>query len=119
MTKRMGFWIDMDNPYVTYDNSYIESVWWVLSQANEKDLVYKGHKVLPYCPRCGTALSSHEVAQGYKDVTEESVYIAFKLKDPSTQNKSLGTSKKNEYILAWTTTPWTLQIGRASCRERV
>ncbi len=97
MSDRVGFWADMDNPYVTYDNNYIESEWWALKQIWDKDLLYKGHKIVPYCPRCGTSLSSHEVAQGYKDVKEDSVYAKFKVKD-----------EDNTYILAWTTTPWTL-----------
>jgi len=96
MSERVGFWVDMDNPYVTYHNDYIESVWWALKQMWDKDLVYKGHKIMPYCPRCGTSLSSHEVAQGYKDVKETSVYVKFKVK---------GEEKS---ILVWTTTPWTL-----------
>ncbi len=94
---KVGFWADMDNPYVTYHNDYIESVWWSLKQIWDKGLLYKGHKIVPYCPRCGTPLSSHEVAQGYKDVKEKSVIARFKVKD-----------KEKEYILAWTTTPWTL-----------
>lgn len=97
MSDRVGYWADMDHPYVTYHNDYIESVWWALKQIWEKDLIYKGHKVVPYCPRCGTALSSHEVAQGYKDVKEPSVYVKFQVE-----------GRPNEYILAWTTTPWTL-----------
>jgi len=97
MTERIGFWIDMENPYITYENDYIESLWWIIKQIAEKKLLYKGHKVVPQCPRCGTALSSHEVAQGYKNIEEESVYIKFRVK-----------GKNNEYILAWTTTPWTL-----------
>ena len=97
MSERVGFWADMDAPYVTYHNEYIESVWWSLKKIWEKGLLYKGHKVVPYCPRCGTALSSHEVAQGYKDVREVSVFVKFKVRD-----------KENEYFLAWTTTPWTL-----------
>jgi len=97
MTERIGFWIDMESPYITYENDYIEKLWWIIKQAHEKGLLYKGHKVVPSCPRCGTALSSHEVAQGYKNVEEESIYVKFKLKE-----------KDNEYILAWTTTPWTL-----------
>jgi len=97
MTERIGFWIDMDHPYVTYHNEYIESVWWALRQMWDKDLLYKGHKVLPYCPRCGTGLSSHEVAQGYKDVKEATAFVKFKVK-----------GEDNKYILAWTTTPWTL-----------
>ncbi|MDR1687946.1 MAG: isoleucine--tRNA ligase [Clostridiales bacterium] len=96
MSERVAFWVDMDDPYVTYYDSYIESVWWALKTIWDKGLIYRGHKVVPYCPRCGTTLSSHEVAQGYKDVVETSIYVKFKLK------------AKNEYFLAWTTTPWTL-----------
>ena len=96
MSERVGYWIDMENPYVTYHNDYIESVWWALKQMWDKDLLYKGHKVMPYCPRCGTTLSSHEVAQGYKDVKDSSAYVKFKVK---------GEEKS---ILVWTTTPWTL-----------
>ena len=96
MSERVAFWVDMKNPYVTYDNNYIESIWWSLKKIWDKGLLYKGHKVIPYCPRCGTALSSHEVAQGYEEVTEVSVIASFKLKD------------RDEYFLAWTTTPWTL-----------
>ena len=102
MTEELGFWVDMDNPYVTYHNSYIESEWWALKELWEKDLLYKGHKVVPYCPRCGTALSSHEVAQGYKDVTEASAFTKFKLKD-----------RDNTFFLVWTTTPWTLPCNLA------
>ena len=97
MTEKVGFWVDMDNPYVTYHNEYIESVWWALKQMWEKGLLYEGHKVMPYCPRCGTALSSHEVAQGYKDVKDLTCIAKFKVLD-----------RENTYILAWTTTPWTL-----------
>ena len=100
----VGYWADMENPYVTYDNNFIESEWWALKQIWEKDLLYKGFKIVPYCPRCGTPLSSHEVAQGYKDVKEKSVIAKFKVK---------GTD--NEYILAWTTTPWTLPSNVALC----
>jgi len=96
MSERVAFWVDMENPYITYDNNYIESIWWSLKKIWDKGLLYKGHKVLPYCPRCGTALSSHEVAQGYEEVSESSVIARFKLKG------------KDEYFLAWTTTPWTL-----------
>lgn len=96
MSERLAYWVDMDNPYVTFHNDYIESVWWALKQMWDKELLYKGHKVMPYCPRCGTTLSSHEVAQGYKDVKDSSVYVKFKLKD------------ENKYVLVWTTTPWTL-----------
>ncbi len=104
MSDRVGFWADMDNPYVTYHNSYIESVWWALKQIWNKGLLYKGHKIVPYCPRCGTALSSHEVAQGYKDVKETSAFAKFKVKNT-----------ENEYLLAWTTTPWTLPSNVALC----
>ncbi|MDL2234156.1 isoleucine--tRNA ligase, partial [Ruminococcaceae bacterium OttesenSCG-928-L11] len=92
----VGFWADMDNPYVTYHNEYIESEWWALKQIFDKGLLYKGFKIVPYCPRCGTPLSSHEVAQGYKEVREKSAYVKFKVKD------------EDAYFLAWTTTPWTL-----------
>ncbi|MEK6907020.1 MAG: isoleucine--tRNA ligase, partial [Nanoarchaeota archaeon] len=94
---RMAFWIDLENPYITLNNDYIESVWWSLKQLYNKKLLYEGHKVVPYCPRCETPLSSHEVALGYKDITEETITVRFKLKD-----------SKNRYLLAWTTTPWTL-----------
>ncbi|WP_097026627.1 isoleucine--tRNA ligase [Clostridium peptidivorans] len=97
MSEKLAFWVDMDDPYVTYHNNYIESVWWALKQMWEKDLLYKGHKVIPYCPRCGTSLSSHEVAQGYKDVKDATAIAKFKVK-----------GEENKYILAWTTTPWTL-----------
>lgn len=102
MTKQIGFWVDMENPYVTYHDNYIESVWWALKQMWDKDLLYKGHKVIPYCSRCGTALSSHEVAQGYKDVKEATAFVKFKVK-----------GEENKYILAWTTTPWTLPSNMA------
>ncbi|MBQ7264727.1 MAG: isoleucine--tRNA ligase [Firmicutes bacterium] len=104
MSERVGYWADMENPYVTYHNEYIESVWWALKQIWDKGLLYKGHKIVPYCPRCGTALSSHEVAQGYKNVKETSCTARFKLK-----------GKDNEYFLAWTTTPWTLPSNVALC----
>ena len=97
MTEKIGYWVDMENPYVTYHDNYIESVWWALKQLWDKDLLYKGHKVLPYCPRCGTGLSSHEVAQGYKDVKDATAVVKFKVK-----------GEENKFILAWTTTPWTL-----------
>nr|MCR5082974.1 isoleucine--tRNA ligase [Parasporobacterium sp.] len=99
----VGFWADMDNPYITYDNNYIESCWWALNQIYDKGLLYKGHKIVPYCPRCGTPLSSHEVAQGYKDVKEKSAIVRFKAKG------------EDAYILAWTTTPWTLPSNLALC----
>ena len=99
----VGFWADMEHPYVTYHNSFIESEWWALKQIWEKDLLYKGFKIVPYCPRCGTPLSAQEVAQGYKDVKERSAFVRFKLKD------------EDAYILAWTTTPWTLPSNLALC----
>ncbi len=99
----VGFWADMEHPYVTYDNDFIESEWWALKQIWEKGLLYKGFKIVPYCPRCGTPLSSHEVAQGYKDVKERSAIVRFKVKG------------EDAYILAWTTTPWTLPSNVALC----
>ena len=99
----VGFWADMEHPYVTYHNDYIESEWWALKQIWEKGLLYKGYKIVPYCPRCGTPLSSHEVAQGYKDVKERSAIARFKVKG------------EDAYILAWTTTPWTLPSNVALC----
>ena len=102
-SKAIGFWADMDHPYVTYDNSFIESEWWALKQIWDKGLLYKGFKIVPYCPRCGTPLSSHEVAQGYKDVKERSAIAKFKCRD------------EDAYILAWTTTPWTLPSNVALC----
>ena len=99
----VGFWADMDHPYVTYDNNFIESEWWALKQIWDKGLLYKGYKIVPYCPRCGTPLSSHEVAQGYKDVKERSAVVRFKVKG------------EDAYILAWTTTPWTLPSNVALC----
>ena len=99
----VGFWADMENPYVTYENNFIESEWWALKQIWDKGLLYKGFKVVPYCPRCGTPLSSHEVAQGYKDVKEKSAIVKFKVKG------------EDAYFLAWTTTPWTLPSNVALC----
>ena len=99
----VGFWADMDDPYVTYHDDYIESEWWALKQIWDKGLLYKGFKIVPYCPRCGTPLSSHEVAQGYKDVKERSAVARFKVKE------------EDAYILAWTTTPWTLPSNVALC----
>ena len=104
MTNQIGYWVDMDDPYVTYHNDYIESVWWALKQMWDKGLLYEGHKVMPYCPRCGTALSSHEVAQGYKDVSDLTCIAKFKV-----------VGEDNKYILAWTTTPWTLPSNLALC----
>ena len=99
----VGFWADMENPYVNYHNGFIEYEWWTLKQIWDKDLLYKGFKIVPYCPRCGTPLSSHEVAQGYKDLKERSAIVRFKVK------------QENAYFLAWTTTPWTLPSNVALC----
>ena len=95
-TRKLGFWLDLDDPYITFKNEYIESVWWILRQFWDQQLLYQGHKIVPYCPRCGTALSSHEVSQGYADVADPSIYIKLKLVD------------EDAYFLVWTTTPWTL-----------
>ena len=132
LSARIGFWLDYDDPYVTYSNDYVESVWWALKTLHERDLLYKGHKILPYCPRCGTALSSHEVAQGYKDVEDPSVYVALDLvgepngagaargAPPRAQDGAASTDERHRNaaargdpvrrrrILVWTTTPWTL-----------
>jgi len=97
MTERIAFWLDMENPYITYENDYIETIFWIIKEIYKKGLIYKGYKTVPYCPRCGTTLSSHEVAQGYKDVFDPSVYVKFKIKN-----------LENTYFLVWTTTPWTL-----------
>uniref|UniRef100_A0A7C3MKW9 Isoleucine--tRNA ligase n=1 Tax=Dictyoglomus thermophilum TaxID=14 RepID=A0A7C3MKW9_DICTH len=96
-TERIGFWIDMDNPYITLSNDYIESVWWLLKKIWERGLLYKGYKIVPWCPRCETALSDHEVAQGYKETEDPSIFVKFKIKN-----------QNDTYFLAWTTTPWTL-----------
>lgn len=103
-SDKVGFWADMEDPYITYDNQYIESMWWALKKMWDEGLLYKGHKIVPYCPRCGTSLASHEVAQGYKDVEEDTVYVRFQVKNT-----------ENEYFLAWTTTPWTLPSNVALC----
>ena len=95
-TKKLGFWLDLDDPYITFKNEYIESVWWILKQFWDQDMLFQGHKIVPYCPRCGTSLSSHEVSQGYADVQDPSIYIKLKLVD------------EDAYFLVWTTTPWTL-----------
>jgi len=97
LTERIGYWLDLENPYITFTNEYIESVWWILKEIWKKDLIYQGFKILPYCPRCETPVSSHEVSQGYKDVKDPSIYVKV---------KRLG--KENSYFLVWTTTPWTL-----------
>ncbi|MBI5466102.1 MAG: isoleucine--tRNA ligase [Candidatus Kerfeldbacteria bacterium] len=103
LTERIGFWLDLDNPYTTYESYYIESLWWILKQVYEAGLLYQGYKVVPQCPRCGTALSSHEVALGYQSVTEPAVFVKFKVKEPQKHGLPANTS-----ILSWTTTPWTL-----------
>ncbi len=107
LTERIGFWVDMENPYVTYSSDYVESLWWVFKKIYDAGYLYKGHKVVPHCPRCGTALSSHEVAQGYKLVKENSVYLKFKL-EPGQTVAGVDTTNNDVYILSWTTTPWTL-----------
>ncbi len=104
MSDQVAYWVDMEHPYVTYENSYIESEWWSLRQMWDKGMLYEGHKIVPYCPRCGTALSSHEVAQGYKNVKETSAYVRFRVQ-----------GEENTYLLAWTTTPWTLPSNLALC----
>ncbi len=104
MSERVGYWMDMEHPYVTYTDDYIESEWWALKTISDKGLLYKGHKVVPYCPRCGTALSSHEVSQGYKLVKERSAVVRFHVK-----------GEENTFLYAWTTTPWTLPSNVALC----
>ncbi|MEK7507082.1 MAG: class I tRNA ligase family protein [Patescibacteria group bacterium] len=106
MTERMGFWLDLDNPYITYRPDYIESVWAIIKKIWDKKLLYQGHKVIPFCTRCGTPLSSHEVAQGYEDITETAVIVKLKIKEPLEAISHNLTP--NTYFLAWTTTPWTL-----------
>ncbi|MBK5244346.1 MAG: isoleucine--tRNA ligase [Eubacteriaceae bacterium] len=96
MSRKMGYFIDMEDPYITLDNDYIETVWWILNKFNKEGFLYEGHKIMPYCPRCGTGLASHEVAQGYQEIKSNTVVVAFKRKD------------LDEYFLVWTTTPWTL-----------
>ncbi|MDI9498378.1 MAG: isoleucine--tRNA ligase [Bacillota bacterium] len=104
ISERIAFWADMENAYVTYDNSYIESEWWALKKIHELGLLYEGHKIIPYCPRCGTSLSSHEVAQGYRDVSEDTVYLRFAV-----------CGEPGTWLTAWTTTPWTLPSNAALC----
>ena len=103
-TNLMGQFIDLDDPYITYHNSYIETEWWILKKFFDAGLIYDGLKILPYCPRCGTGLASHEVAQGYEMVSVNTVTVPFKLKD-----------EENTYLLVWTTTPWTLLSNVAAC----
>lgn len=97
LTERMGYWVDMDHPYITFENSYIESIWWALKRFYDRDMIYKGYKIQPYCPRCETPLSSHEVSLGYEDVKDPSIYVKMKVK-----------GEENTWFLVWTTTPWTL-----------
>ena len=97
LTRRIAFWVDLENPYITYENNYIESVWWILSELWKKELIYRGHKIVPYCPRCETPLSSHEVSLGYKDVEDPSVFVRMRMQ-----------GEENTSFLVWTTTPWTL-----------
>jgi len=97
LTERIGYWLDLDNPYITFENDYIESVWWILKELWKKELIYQGYKILPYCPRCETPLSSHEVSQGYQEVKDPSIYVTMELVD-----------EPDTYFLVWTTTPWTL-----------
>lgn len=111
LTERMAYWIDTKNPYITFDNNYIETIWWLLKKTNENGLLYKSYKVLPYCPRCGTPLSSHEVAQGYETVQDPSIYIKFQILEPPSSILDQLKIKNLElkiFLLVWTTTPWTL-----------
>jgi isoleucyl-tRNA synthetase len=103
LTERIAFWLDLKDPYITYDAKYMEALWGIIKQAHEKGLLYEGHRVAPYCPRCGTSVSSHEVALGYEDVAEDSVFVKFEIKNPISYKL-----KVKSYLLAWTTTPWTL-----------
>jgi isoleucyl-tRNA synthetase len=102
LTERIGFWVDLDGAYRTLDPSYVESVWWALRQIYDKGLLYEGHKVVPYCPRCGTALSSHELALGYEDVVDPSIYVRLPVAEDG------GPLQRGDELLVWTTTPWTL-----------
>jgi isoleucyl-tRNA synthetase len=113
LSARIAYWLDYEHPYVTYSNQYVESVWWALKTLHERDLLYRGHKILPYCPRCGTALSSHEVAQGYEDVEDPSVYVALDVVSDGSGPDAPGSEPRTgraaaRRILVWTTTPWTL-----------
>ena len=107
LTERIAYWVDLEHPYRTLDDTYIESVWWALSQLWERDLLYEGHKVVPYCPRDGTALSSHEVSQGYRDVEDPSVFVRFPVVEPA------GALRAGDVLIGWTTTPWTLPSNAA------
>ena len=107
LTERIAYWVDLDDAYYTFDPGYVESVWWALKTMWDRDLLFEGHKVVPYCARCGTALSSHEVAQGYKDVEDPSVYVRFPVVEPA------GALREGDTLLVWTTTPWTLVANAA------
>ncbi len=105
LTERMAFWVDLKTAYVTFHNEYVESLWWILKQFWDKDLLFQGYKVVPYCPRCGTPLSSHELSLGYKEGTiDPSVFVKFRVKEGNGRRRC----SRDEYLLAWTTTPWTL-----------
>src|SRR4030042_4021996 len=121
LTERIGFWLDTEHPYITFNNDYVESLWWIIKQLWDKGLIYQGHRVTPHCPRCGTSLSSHEVALGYRDAEDPSIYIRFRLSSDSQNDGGRDTLQKlgwdcqkgtwtteGPHILAWTTTPWTL-----------
>ena len=111
LTERIGYWVDLEHPYRTLDTTYIESVWWALKSMWDKDLLFEGHKVVPYCVRCGTALSSHEVAQGYQDVEDPSIYVEFPVTEPG------GALRDGDRCWSWTTTPWTLRLQRRARRR--
>jgi len=120
LSGRIGFWLDYAHPYITFTNDYVESVWWALKTLYDRDLLYRGHKILPYCPRCGTALSSHEVAQGYEDVEDPSVYIALEVReDDAPTDEPAGGRRAVRRILVWTTTPWTLVSNAALASIRI
>ena len=104
LTKRIGYWVDLEHPYITYEPQYIEKLWGIVKQVWDKGLLYKDYRVTPHCPRCGTSLSSHELAQGYKDVKDLSVYAKFRVKE----TKETDGTEAKEFLVAWTTTPWTL-----------
>src|SRR5690606_8660105 len=109
LTRRMGYWVDLDNAYVTFHNEYIESVWWALKKLFDADLIYKGFKIIPFCPICESPLSSHEVAQGYEDLKDPSVFVKFNI----TSGDHTGSDLTGTDFLVWTTTPWTLPSNAA------
>src|SRR5204863_8462894 len=108
LSERIGYWLDYEHPYVTYTNDYIESVWWALKTLYDKGLLIRGHKILPYCPRCGTALSSHEGAEGYDTAKDPSVYVLFRVARWPGGPVAPWARERDTYLLVWTTTPWTL-----------